>query len=85
MRRHVCIFIGAWVASIVIGVGINACTPVNIQPVASNCVPIVKYSAEWQAAFADELAAIHTAGKSPHVEQYIIDSTRTRQALKVCQ
>jgi hypothetical protein len=64
---------------------VASCTPVNIHPTASNCVPIPTYSQEWQTAFADELDMIHARADMPHVEQYVVDSTRTRQALKACK
>lgn len=65
--------------------GVTACTPTVLQPVASNCVPITSYSQDWQAAFAGEVDALTATHQYPHVEQFIVDSERTRSALKVCR
>lgn len=70
---------------LIMALALTACTPTVLQPVASNCVPIPSYSQDWQTAFAGEVDALTANHQYPHVEQFIVDSERTRSALKVCQ
>lgn len=78
-------FYGVFFGLCLIAVALFGCTPTVLQPVASNCVPIPSYSQDWQAAFAGEVDALTANHQYPHVEQFIVDSERTRSALKVCR
>ena len=64
---------------------LTSCTPVKLQPVASNCLPIPTYDHAFQNSFADELGSMHTTGLYPHVETFVIDAVQTRQGLKACK
>lgn len=64
---------------------LGSCTPVDIHPVASNCLPIVTYSPEFQQQFAAELGELHASNHYPHVETFIVDAERTRDGLRACR
>lgn len=68
-----------------LAVGLFACTPVDIHPVASNCLPIVTYSLEFQQQFAAELGELHASNHYPHVETFIVDAERARAGLRACR
>lgn len=69
------------ILSIVLLVG---CVSDNAKTaIVQNCPPLKTYSADYQAAAADELLAM--GDRFPHVSAMIVDYGAERAALRACQ